>query len=298
MKPENDENSIADELNGIALDTVHEVQKSKKLIPLMEPENDENSIADELNGIALDTVHEVRKNKKLIPMILGTLCVISILFFCIEIVPLIGSAKAAGQAVGEASGHTAGTAVGSVDGFREGIPSGYEEGKADGLSASDTEAKIATTIENDAKSMGSISVLVANVDLTTFHEEGKKYEALYLSRGSAVFTIDLNEMNVTFKKGLVSIILPKPKAEIRIDPSETKKIVDWQSKYFNGTDSEGFEAYLNTFKAIETVSEDEVANYSELQEQASASAVKQVEEIANAARGNNDIEVTVSIQSN
>lgn len=265
---------------------------------MMKPDNDENSIADELNGIAVDTVHEVRKNKKLIPMILGTLCAISILFFCIEIVPLIGSAEAAGQTVGEASGHTAGTAVGSVQGVTEGIPSGYEEGKDDGLSASDTEAKIATTIENNAKSMRSISVLVANVDITTYHEEGKKYGALYLSRGSAVFTIDLNEMNVTYKKGLVSIILPKPKAEIRIDPSETEKIVEWQREFFDGTDSEGFEAGLNSFKAIETVSEDKIANYSELQEQASVSAVKQVEEIANAARGNNDIEVTVSIQSN
>ena len=264
----------------------------------MKQENDENSIADELNGIALDTVHEVRKNKKLIPMILGGLCVISILFFLIEIVPLIGNAKAAGQSVGETSGHTAGAAVGSVEGVMEGVPSGYEEGKADGLSASDTVAEIANTIENNAKGMGSITVLVANIDLTTFHEEGNKYAALYLCRGSAVFTIDLNEMNVTYKEGLVSIVLPKPTSEIRLDPSETEKLADWQNKYFDGTDSEGFEAYLNSIKAFETVSEDKIANYSELQEQASASAIRQVEEIVNAARGNKNIEVTVSIQSN
>lgn len=264
----------------------------------MKPENDENRIAEELNGIASDAVREARKNKPLIPMILGAICIIAIAFFITTIVPLIGTAETVGQTVGENSGHTAGMAVGSVEGVVEGVPSGYEEGKTEGLSAKDTVAEIATTIENNAKGLGSLTVLVANVDLTTYHEEGKKYGALYLIRGNAVFTVDLNAMNVTYKEGLISIVLPKPTSEIKIDPSETEKLADWQNKYFNGTDSEGFQAFMNSYKAIKNVSEDQIANYSELQERASASAIKQVEEIANAARGNNDIDVTVSIQSN
>ena len=264
----------------------------------MRLENDDNKIADELSGIAADTLHEARKHKPIIPMILGALCIIAVAIFATTIVPLIGSATAVGQTVGVTSGNTAGMAVGSVEGVMQGVPSGYEKGKEEGLSAKDTVAEIATAIENNAKGLGSLTVLVANVDLTTYHEVGGKYGALYLSRGSAVFTIDLNKMNVTYKEGLISIVLPKPKAEITIDPSETEKIEEWQKKYFDGTDSEGFKAYLNTFKAMKSVSEDEIENYSVLQERATESAIKQVEEIANAARGNNDIDVTVSIQSN
>ena len=264
----------------------------------MKPENDENRIADELGGIAADALHEARKNKPIIPMILGTLCIIAIAFFVTTIIPLIGRATATGQIVGETSGNTAGMAVGSVEGVIQGVPSGYEEGKEEGLSAKDTVAQIATAIENNTKGLGSLTVLVANVDLTTYHEVGKKYGALYLSRGSAVFTIDLNEANVTYKEGLISIVLPKPEAEIRIDPTETQKLSEWQNKYFDGTDSDGFQSGINSFKAMKSVSEDEIANYSELQERATASAIKQVEEIANAARGNNDIAVMVSVQSN
>lgn len=264
----------------------------------MRHENDENRIADELSGIAADTLHEARKHKPIIPMILGALCIIAIAVFVTTIVPLIGNAKLAGQTVGEASGNTAGMAVGSVEGAMQGVPSGYEEGKTEGLSAKDTVAEIATAIENNAKGLGTLTVLVANVDMTTYHELGEKYGALYLSRGSAVFTVDLNQMTVTYKEGLISIVLPKPKAEITINPSETEKIEEWQNKYFDGTTSEGFQGYLNTFKAMKSVSEDKVANYSELQERATSSAIKQVEELANAVRGNNDIAVTVSIQSN
>ena len=264
----------------------------------MRPENDENRIADELSGIAADTLHEARKHKPIIPMILGAICIITIVFFVTMVIPLIRSAQLVGQTVGETSGNTAGMAVGSVEGVMQGVPSGYEEGKTDGLSANDTVAEIATSIENNAKGLGSLTVLVANVDMTTYHELGEKYGALYLSRGSAVFTIDLNEVNVTYKEGLISIVLPKPKSEITINPSETEKLEEWQNKYFDGTDSEGFQGYLNTFKAMKSVSEDKVTNYSELQERATASAIKQVEELAYATRGNNDIAVTVSIQSN
>ena len=139
---------------------------------------------------------------------------------------------------------------------------------------------------------------MANVDLTTYHENGKKYGALYLIRGSAVFTVDLNDVTVTYKEGLVSIVLPQPEVEIKIDPEETELLAEWQNKFFNGTDSEGFEAYLNSFNAVKNVSEDQVADYAELKEIASASAIKQVEEIANAVRGNNNISVTVSVRPN
>lgn len=258
----------------------------------------EERISEELTGIALDTVREVRSNKFLIPLFLGALCIAALIFFVTSVLPLVKQAENMGRSTGEGSGYVAGLAVGSVEGATQGAQEGYEEGKEEGLSAKDTVAEIANTIETNVNGLGKLEVLVANVDLTTYHEEGKKYGALYLTRGSAVFTIDLNKVTVTYKEGLISIVLPKPEAEIKIDPAETELLADWQKKFFNGTDSEGFQAYLNSFKAIKSFSENEVANYSTLLDLASASAIKQVEEIANAARGNNDIVVTVSIQSN
>lgn len=264
----------------------------------MSIKTDEQRIVEDLSGIAADTVHEVRKNKILIPLILGALCIAAAIFFVTSILPLAKDAESLGRAAGETNGRIAGLAVGSVEGATQGVVEGYEEGKEEGLSARDTVAEIANTIESNVNGMGRLEVLVANVDLTTYHEVGKKYGALYLTRGSAVFTIDLNKVTVTYKEGLISIVLPKPEVEIKIDPTETELLAEWQRTLFNGLDSEGFQAYLNSFRNFRSTSAEEIANYPALLELASQSAIKQVEEIAKAARGNTDIIVTVSIQSN
>ena len=264
----------------------------------MKPKTDGEAITDELSGIALDTVREVRSNKFLIPLFLGALCIAAAIFFVTSVLPLVKQATDLGQMTGEGSGQVAGWAVGSVEGATQGIPEGYQEGMEEGLSAKDTVAEIANTIESNVGGLGRLEVLVANVDLTTYHEIGKTYGALYLTRGSAVFTIDLSKATVTYREGLIAIVLPRPEVEITIDPTETELLADWQRRFFNGTDEQGYLAGLNTFKAIKNVSESQVANYTELLELASLSAIKQVEEIGNAARGNTDIVVTVSMQSN
>ena len=264
----------------------------------MRSEHDERELSDELGGIALDTVREVRSNKFLIPLFLGALCIAAIIFFATSIFPLIKQAENAGQFAGESSGHIAGLAVGSVEGATQGIQTGYTEGKEEGLSAKDTTAEIANIIETNINDLGKLEVLVANVDLTTFHEQGSKYAALYQCRGRAVFTIELKDIVVTYKDKFISIVLPQPDAKITINPADIEVLADNQRKYFNGTDSDGFKDYLNTFAAFETVAEEKVSNYTTLLKFASDSAVKQVEEIAYATRGNNDIKVTVSMQSN
>lgn len=232
------------------------------------------------------------------PLVFVALFITIMIYFAVLLLPMLKVAETVGKKTGEGSGSAAGAAIGSVEGAVQGAPDGYAEGKEEGLSAKDTEAEIANTIEGSVKELGKLEVLAANVDLTTYHTLGKKYGALYLARGSAVFTVNLGETIVTRQNGSILIRLPKPVAEITIDPSETETIAEWQRKYFAGTSSEGFEAEINSFKEMSDVSEDEVANYSELQELASESAIKQVEEIANAVRGNNEVTVKVSIQSN
>lgn len=262
----------------------------------MKPKTDGEAIVEELGGIALDTVREVRSKKFLIPLFLGALCIAAAVFFVTSVLPLVKQASDLGQATGEGSGQAAGWAVGSVEGATSGIPEGYQEGMEEGLSAKDTVAEIANTIESNIGGLGNLEVLVANVDLTTYHEIGKTYGALYLTRGSAVFTIDLNRATVTYNEELVMIVLPRPEVKIKINPTETELLADWQARFFNGTDEQGYKAGLETIKAIDNISVTQVANYTELLELASRSAIKQVEEIGNAAHVNTNVKVSVSMQ--
>ena len=256
------------------------------------------SPADELYGLATDVIRVARKNKPVIPILLSGLVLVALIVFSTSILPLLKTSKIAGQNIGEASGKVVGTAIGSVDGATSGITEGSEHGREDGLSAEDTVVEISNIIESNINSLGNLEVLIANVDLTTFHEVGNTYAALYLSRANAVFTVDLSKVTVTHKTGIISIVLPKPSVEVKFDPTQTDVLAEYQRKYFNGKESDGFEAYLNTFSATKNFSECEISNYDVLINLASESAVKQVTEIANAVRGNNnEIKVSVSIQA-
>lgn len=256
------------------------------------------SPAEELEALATDVISATRKNKPVIPILLSGLVLVALIVFLSSILPLLKTARTHGQNIGEASGKVVGTAVGSVEGAISGISDGADAGREDGLSAEDTVVEISSTIESNINSLGSLEVLIANVDLTTFHEVGNTYAALYLSRANAVFTVDLSEVTVTHKEGLISIVLPKPSVEVKFDPTQTELLADWHKKYFNGIDSDGFEAYLNTFSATKNISEDKISNYDVLINLASESAVKQITEIANAVRDNNNqIKVSVSIQA-
>ena len=257
-----------------------------------------SNYSSEIDGLATDAIRDVRKNKIVIPIILLGLVIAAAIFLFAVALPLRTTAVEAGSEIGSASGLTAGIAVGSVEGATIGAPEGIKEGIADGLSTEDTVVSISNMIEGNVNGLGKLEVLAANASLTTYHEVGEKYAALYLTRANVVFTVDLSEVTVTYKDGLISIALPKPTAEIKVDPSETERLAEWQASFFNVSDGDGFKAYLNTFKATKSYSEDEIENYSALLDMASESAVRQVTEIANVARGsNNGIAVAVSIQA-
>ena len=265
----------------------------------MKKKLDEDMMAAQSGGVALGPVPRIRISKILIPMILAALCFIALVFLFTSILPLTQIAENVGKTTGENTGQIVGWAVGSVEGAIDGVPVGYQDGKAAGLNADDTVAEIANKIEQNVCGLGQLDVLAANVDLTTYHEVGKKYGALYLLRGSAVFSIDLSKAKITYndRDGIISIVLPQPGVEVKIDPSETKRIAEWERKYFNGTDSEGAQAYLNSFGAFSSKSVDTIENYQDLLSLASESAKEQVKAFADAARGNTNILVTVSMDS-
>ena len=260
--------------------------KQNNLVPLVE--------TDKLvNEIAVD----VRKNKIVFPIILGGLVVVVLIVLLTTILPTIKAAKKIGNALGTESGQIIGTAIGSVDGVTNGIKEGSESGSKEGRSAKDTTIEIANEIESNVKDLGELEILAANAELTTYHSVGNTYGALFLARANITFTIDLNDVSVTYKDNKISISIPEPTPHITIDPSEIDVIAEWQKKFFNGTDSQGYEAALNSYREIKEKSIEEIANYNELLKIASDSAKEQIRSIANATKGENStVEIEISVR--
>ena len=112
------------------------------------------------------------------------------------------------------------------------IVKGYNAGKKEGLSAKDTELQMKNTVDE----IGKLEVLVANVKIPEYHSVGQKYAAMYLFRGSAVFTVDLTKANINVNDNNtdIQVLIPKPVAEVRIDNKETERIIHRAAKIFNG----------------------------------------------------------------
>ena len=107
------------------------------------------------------------------------------------------------------------------------------------------------------------------------------YAALYLFRGSAVFSVDLSKASVSrTAEGEVIILLPEPDAVVNINDSETELLAEYQRKFFNGNADDGFQAFLNSLRMINTIALDKVSNYDVLMDMAMASARKQAEMLA------------------
>ena len=259
----------------------------------------EQDLDEVLTELGIDVVREVKRKKPLIPLFLFALCVAALVFSITTIVPLVKLAKDTGRAVGDTAGTVAGLAVGSVEGATQGVQEGYVEGTEEGLSANDTVVELAKDIEGSIRDLGQLQVLAVNVDLPTYHEVGKKYAALYLLRGNAIFTVDLSKMDVTYNENKISILLPAPEVKLNIDHSETELMAERQRVFFNGKDSDGLKAYLNTLKIGKNRVENEIANYDALMELASAFAKKQIEDLANAVHSEDEnVDISVNILSN
>lgn len=201
------------------------------------------------------------------------------------------NAASIGSSLGGGIGTAAGRAIGSLDGMTRGRSEGLAAGKADGLSAEDTEA----TIENEIQQLEQLEVLVASVKLSNFHTIGKKeqYAALYLVNGNVVFTVDMSQAQVTADNTNINIVLPRPEGELKLDDSTVKKAAEYQTKLFNGSAEDGFDAYLNTMKKVQTASEETLDNYDVLVESAQKAAERQITRLVQAV-SNKDRNVIIT----
>ena len=179
-----------------------------------------------------------------------------------------------GESIGSGAGKMTGLAVGSYRGVTDGLEKGADAGKEAGLNSDDLTMEISNAI----REVGKLEVLVANVEIPDYHEVGKKYAALYLFRGSAVFSVYLSKASISkTAEGEVIILLPEPEAVVNINDSETELLAEYQRKFFNGSADDGFQAYLNSLRLIDQISLEKVSNYDVLMNMAKNSAKKQVE---------------------
>lgn len=225
--------------------------------------------------------------KKSWPMILviGMACVL------LYTINLRFNATSIGGSLGGGLGTAAGRAAGSLEGITKGRSEGIAEGKSDGLSAEDTEA----TIENELRQLERLEVLVASVKLSNFHTIGEKknYAALYLVNGNVVFTVDMSQAQVTDDGSNKNIVLPKPVGELKLDDSTVEKAAEYQTKLFNGSAEDGFDAYLNTMKKVQEASEETLDNYDVLVESAEEAAERQVTRLVQAvSSGDRNVVIT------
>lgn len=211
------------------------------------------------------------------PIISILITIILFVSTALFIIPGYIHAKETGEFVGNNTGRFVGKALGSYDGITSGLNDGYENGKKEGLSAKDTEVKIANAITRG----GKLEVLSAKVQFKDYIEKGNQYAAMLMFRGNVTFTVDLESATLsTDQNNQTVIILPKPEAKVTIDENEAEIIAEKQRSVFNGKTEDGFDTYINSESQIKTKSTDQIQNYEVLLEMAKESAKTQVEDIA------------------
>lgn len=216
---------------------------------------------------------------------LMTICLISAICFRLK-------AASIGSKAGSSLGNTAGKAIGSLEGITKGRSEGSEAGKKQGLSAEDTKAEISSQI----KHMGSLEVMAASVNLSNFHTIGEKnshryYAALYLCKGSVVFTVDLNEAEITSDESGLHIELSRPRGTLYIDNSTIEKAAEYQTKFFDGSAEEGFDAYLKSMEKIHEASTETLDNYEELLKNAKDMAEDRISYLVNATGSEGKVDI-------
>lgn len=231
------------------------------------------------------------KKKEIVLYVIAAIIVVCILPFAI--ISRVRAQKI-GSRLGEEAGYSAGKFAGSFEAFSD-YDKAYEEGKAEGLSANDITEEVANSI----KKLEKLEVLAASVKLYDVHSAGREgkndYKALYLLKGEAVFTVDLSQAEIKKEENTLYIQLPLPEAELTINQEEIEKIAEYQRKFFNGSAEEGFDAYLNSMKKIDTATEETIANYDSMMISAKESAKKQVAQlVSNVTVSQNGTNVEIS----
>lgn len=198
-----------------------------------------------------------------------------------------------GENLGAEAGSLAGRAVGSLEGMTIGMEKGTAAGKAQGLSAEDTEADFSTKM----KQMENLEVLIASVKLKDFHSIGNNvsYAALYIAKGTIVFSVDMSKANISKEGTTLFVELPLPVGQLYIDQQTIEKVGEYQRKYFNGSAEDGFDAYLNSMAKLQEASAETIKNYDELNDSAKEAAKNQVKLLATSSALSTD-EVVITFK--
>ena len=185
-----------------------------------------------------------KKNLKKLSLncaLLIAVALLTVMFFSL-ILPAYKKAEDTGILLGTASGKEVGKFTGSYKGITDGIT----EGKKQGLKAEDISSKITGTMKETSK----LEVLSAGIKISDMHEVGEKYKSLYIIKGIAVFTVDLNKATVANTDDEIIITIPQPEAEIFIDEKETQKIAEQSNLIFDGSSKDGYTEYISSMNTI------------------------------------------------
>jgi hypothetical protein len=199
------------------------------------------------------------------------------------VLPIYNGAKNLGITIGDKTGRIVGNVLGSFDGITNGLTNGASDGKEEGLSAKDTKAEI----KNSFSEVGNLEVLEAGVKLSDVNTLGDDYAALFVLKGVAIYSIDLQEVDINdIDDTTVEILLPEVNVEIYIDERATEKLAEYQEHSWSGRAQDGFVEYMNSRSVTDASVKDTMENYDVLTEAAENAAKKQISNIANAATGN------------
>lgn len=192
-----------------------------------------------------------------------------------------------GTDIGKANGRIVGTAVGSVKGFTEGMAKGEEDGKEAGRSAEDTTVSINQTLE----AVGKLDVLAAKVSLKNINKIGDYYAGLYLISGNAVFSVDLNSVEVSKSEtgNEIYVWIPEPELDLYLDESTTEKLAEIQHFNLTTNAEDGLKAYINSMKEIKGKAKESLINYDSLMEYAKSSAKSRIEQLVMTVCGDQSV---------
>lgn len=241
---------------------------------------------------------KISKKGSLSTWIFVFICVAAIqfvlLFACV--MPLRARAGKMGEQMGTSVGRVEGWVGGFLKGVTTGTRKGHEDGKNAGLSAEDTEAEV-IDVAAEVKNAGKLEVLVTTLTIDNLNEVSDKYAALYLLKGEAVFTVDLDQADVdASSESRVFVQLPDLTSEIFVDDSQTEKLAEYQKAYFNGSTEDGMNAYFNSQGMIREKMQESLDGNADLKKRARQAAMNQVKLLAEGVCGG-EKEVVVIFKS-
>lgn len=197
---------------------------------------------------------------------------------------------------GTANGKFVGTAIGTYTGITQGWSAGAKDGKAAGLSAQDTKVEIKGKIAE----IGLLEVMRVSTNDYTVHKFGDQYVELQKNQADIIYTIDLTQIDVHLDGTELKVLIPRPKADITMDPSKTeivsKEEYNTFLKIFNSKSEDGIEAAVNSWnekqkKVSETFSDPSNDTYINAEELAKSRVKELIQNIRV-----NDTDITPEVE--